>query len=347
LFLGVFLAGIIAAGVATAQQNPFDSVTGQIEIVPVRGHMYMLTGAGANIVLSIGPQGVFMVDTGLASMSTQVLAVVNKFSSEIAGDSHSPMLETREVERSSHVPPKPIQFIANTTIFPDHIGGNEKIAEAGKTFTGGNVAADLASGITNDNATIFSTEKALLRMSEAKLPGNALPSETYNSDHYKVSHFFNGEGIELMHMPDANTDGDSIVVFRGSDVIATGDIFSMASYPVIDIAQGGSIQGELAALNRLIDLSVAEYRSEGGTLLVPSHGRIGDLADLTYYRDMCTIIRDRIQDMVKAGKTLDQIKAAKPTGDWDVRFGKNPLASPDRFVEAIYKGLTAGKAGNL
>ena len=332
-------------GMASAQQNPFDSVKGQIEIVPVRGHMYMLAGAGANILLSIGPEGVFMVDTGLADTSSQVIAAVNKFSAEIGSSAPPTMAEAREVERSSHVPPKPIQFIANTTIFPDHVGGNAAIAAFGKTFTGGNVAADLASGMASDNATVFATEKAALRMTEAKMPTNAIPTETFNSDHYKVSHFFNGEGIELIKVANANSDSDCIVVFRGSDVIATGDVFNMAGYPVIDLAQGGSIQGELAALNKLIDLSVAEFRSEGGTLLMPGHGRMGDLADLTYYRDMCTIIRDRIQDMIKSGMTLEQVKAAKPTEDWDPRFGRNPLASPDMFVEAIYRSLKAGKAG--
>jgi cyclase len=305
-----------------------------IEIVPVRGHIYLLAGAGANITLSVGPDGVFMVDGGSPQMTDKVIAAVKQLTVDMAKEGQ-PL--------HSFPPPKPIRYLANTTISPDHTGGNVKIAEAGKTFTGGNVAADLNSGFANDDAAILSTEKAMLRLVEAKMPGNGQPTETYVRDNMKLSHFFNGEGVELIHMTDATTDGDSIVYFRGSDVIATGDVFDMTSFPYIDMAKGGSIQGVLAALNRLDDMAEAEFRTEGGTMFVPGHGRIGDLADLAYYRDMCTIIRDRVQWMMKKDMTLAQIKAAKPTEDWDGRFGKNPNWTPDMFVEAIYKGLSGKK----
>jgi cyclase len=305
-----------------------------IEVVPVRGHIYLLAGAGANITLSVGPDGVFMVDGGSPQMTDKVIAAVNQLTVDLAKEGQ-PL--------HSYPPPKPIRYLANTTISPDHTGGNVKIAEAGKTFTGGNVAADLNSGFANDDAAILSTEKAMLRLVEAKMPGNGQPTETYVRDNMKLSHFFNGEGVELIHMTDATTDGDSIVYFRGSDVIATGDIFDMTSFPYIDLAKGGSIQGVLAGLNRLDDMAEAEFRTEGGTMFVPGHGRIGDLADLAYYRDMCTIIRDRVQWMMKKDMTLAQIKAAKPTEDWDGRFGKNPNWTPDMFVEAIYKGLSGKK----
>jgi len=323
-----WLAGAIllsAAALASAQS---------IEIVPVRGHIYLLAGAGANITLSVGPDGVFMVDGGSPQMTDKVIAAVRQLSIDLAKEGQP--LHT-------YPPPKPIRYLANTTISPDHTGGNVKIAEAGKTFTGGNVAADLNSGLANDDAAILSTEKAMLRMVDAKMPGNGQPTETYVRDNMKLSHFFNGEGVELVHMRDATTDGDSIVWFRGTDVISTGDIFDMTSFPYIDIAKGGSIQGLLAALNRLDDMAEAEFRTEGGTLFVPGHGRIGDLADLAYYRDMVTIIRDRVQWMMKKDMTLAQIKAAKPTEDWDGRFGKNPNWTPDMFVEAIYKGLSGKK----
>jgi cyclase len=319
------------AGLASAQTAAGNS---DLEIVPVRGHIYLLAGAGANITLSAGPDGVFMVDAGLPQMTDKVIAAVNKLSQDLAKEGQ-PL--------HSYPPPKPIRYLANTTISPDHAGGNVKIAKAGKTFTGGNVAADLNSGLANDDAAILATEKALLRLVEAKMPGDGQPTETYVRDNLKLSHFFNGEGITLFHMPDATTDGDSIVLFRGSDVIATGDIFDMTSFPVIDMAKGGSIQGILAALNRLDDMAQAEFRTEGGTLFIPGHGRIADLADLAYYRDMVTIIRDRVQWMMKKDMTLAQIKAAKPTEDWDGRFGKNPNWTPDMFVEAIYKGLSGKK----
>ena len=322
---GLFL--LSAAGLA-AQTN----LSPGIEIVPVRGHIYMLAGAGGNVTLSVGSDGVFMVDAGSPQMTDKLIAAVDQFSRELA-KAGQPL--------KSYAPPKPVRYLANTTISPDHTGGNVKIAEHGKTFTGGNITADLNSGLANDNAAIMATEKALVRLVEAKMPGNGQPTDTYVRDSLKLSHFFNGEGIELFHMPDATTDADSVVVFRGSDVISTGDIFDMTSFPYIDMAKGGSIQGVLAALNRLDQMAVAEFRTEGGTLFIPGHGRVGDLADLAYYRDMCTIIRDRIQWMMKKDMTLAQIKAAKPTEDWNDRFGKNPTWTPDMFVEAIYKGLSS------
>src|SRR5580658_5323116 len=319
---------VLGAVVPASAQN---ATNGTIEIVPVRGHIYLLAGAGANITLSVGPDGVFMVDGGSPQMTDKVIAAVRQLSIDLAKEGQ-PL--------HSYPPPKPIRYLANTTISPDHTGGNVKIAEAGKTFTGGNVAADLNSGLANDDAAILSTEKAMLRLVDAKMPGNGQPTETYVRDNMKLSHFFNGEGVELVHMRDATTDGDSVVWFRGTDVISTGDIFDMTSFPYIDMAKGGSIQGILAALNRLDDMAEAEFRTEGGTLFIPGHGRIGDLADLAYYRDMVTIIRDRVQWMMKKDMTLAQIKAAKPTEDWDGRFGKNPNWTPDMFVDAIYKGLS-------
>lgn len=308
--------------------------TGDIEIVPIRGHMYLLAGAGANITLSVGPDGIFMVDSGLPQMSDQIIAAIGQLSRSLAKDGQ-PLV--------SYAPPKPIRYLANTTISPEHTGGNVRIAEAGKTFTGGNVAIDLAAGFANDDAAILATEQASLRMVDAKMPGNGQPTETYVKGIMKLSHFFNGEGVELLHMPNATTDGDSIVWFRGSDVIAAGDILDMTSYPFIDLAKGGSIQGVLAALNKMDEMSEAEFRTEGGTLVIPGHGRICDLADLAYYRDMVTIIRDRVQWMMKKDMTLAQIKAARPTEDWDGGYGKNPNWTPDMFVEAIYKGLSTGK----
>jgi cyclase len=324
-FAIALLVGMTAyAGLVSAQQR-----NGDIEIVPVRGHIYMLVGAGANITLSVGPDGIFMVDSGSSQLSDKVLAAIQQLDRQLS-------TEGRPVK--SYPPPKPIRYIANTTIAPDHTGGNEKLSQAGRTFTGGNVSGDIAGA--DEGAAILATENALQRMSDAKLPSKSLPTETYFKNVMKLSHFFNGEGVELMHIPAANTDTESIVYFRGSDVISAGDIFMMTGYPVIDMAKGGSIQGVLAGLNRMVEMSVSEFRTEGGTLVIPGHGRVCDLADLTYYRDMVTIIRDRIQDMMKRDMSLAQIKAARPTEDWDPRFGLNPDWTPDMFVEAIYKGLS-------
>src|SRR2546422_3242886 len=149
----------------------------------------------------------------------------------------------------------------------------------------------------------------------------------------------NGEGVQIIHIKDAHTDGDSMVYFRGSDVIATGDLFVTTSYPVVDIANGGNIQGVIDGLNRILAMSIAEFREQGGTMIIPGHGRLCDSADVAYYRDMLTIIRDRIQDMIQRGLTLQQVKAARPTRDYDGRFGSNA----DSFVEAAFQSLSQKK----
>jgi len=174
--------------------------------------------------------------------------------------------------------------------------------------------------------------------SQARTAADAWPTETYYKDSMKLSHFFNGEGVRLIHMPNAHTDGDSLVYFRGSDVLTTGDIFVTTGYPFIDLERGGSVQGILNALNYILDLVIPEFRTEGGTLIIPGHGRISDTADVAYYRDMVTIVRDRVQASIKKGMTLEQVKASRPTADWDPRYG-----SGDRFVEGVYRSLTAKK----
>jgi glyoxylase-like metal-dependent hydrolase (beta-lactamase superfamily II) len=317
------MLAVAAVGWAQQQQNA------EVRIEPVRGHIYLIGGAGGNIIASMGPDGVLLVDSGLSQNADKVLAAINKLNVEIANRGGLPTTTT--------VPPKPIRYIINTHLHGDHTGGNEKIAKAGKTITGGNVTGEF--GDAAEGATIVAQQAVLDRMGQAKpaLPFAALPEDTYHDDK-KLSHYFNGEAVILQHMPAAHTDGDTLVYFRGSDVIATGDIFVTTSYPFIDLQNGGSVQGELAALNHIMDMAVAEFRTEGGTLIVPGHGRIADIADVAYYRDMVTIVRDRIQDMIKRDMTLEQVKASKPTADWDPRYG-----SPDRFVEGVYRSLSIKK----
>jgi glyoxylase-like metal-dependent hydrolase (beta-lactamase superfamily II) len=186
---------------------------------------------------------------------------------------------------------------------------------------------------------IYSHENVLERMSAAKIPTAGLPTESYPND---FKQFFNGEGILLLHQKAAHSDGDTIVHFRGSDVISAGDVLSTVSYPVFDIAKGGSINGMIASLNNLLDLAIAEYQTEGGTLIIPGHGRVCDSADLATYRDMVTIIRDRIQDAIKRGLTLEQVKAARLSKDYDPRYDV-PNWTKDQFVEAVYRSLTGKK----
>lgn len=320
----------------------------EVEVLHIRGPIYLIAGAGANITVSVGPDGVLVTDTGLAQMSDKVLAAIDRLQRQVAGRVEPPLgwgaltRSTLERERTTPGPPKPIRFVIDTNGDADHTGGNAKVLAAGKTITGGNVAGDL--GDAEDSAALYAHENVLLRMSRGATPGQAppvLPTDTYFTPYYKLSHFFNGEGIQIIHAPKAHTDGDSLVWFRGSDVIAAGDVFSTTTYPVIDLERGGSIHGVLEALNDILDLAISEFRAEGGTMIVPGHGAVSDSADVAYYRDMVTKIRDRIEDSIKKGMTLEQIKAGRPTRDYDARYGETTGPStPDRFVEAVYRSLT-------
>lgn len=322
---------------------------GEVEILPVRGNVYAIFGAGGNIVVSVGNDGVLLVDAGRAEMTDKVLAAVQRLQREWAIRNEPKPLgfgaETRSSVADRHVtaPPKPIRYLINTSADSDHVGGNEKVRNAGHTYTGGNVAGNIADA--TEGAAILAHENVLSRMAhgtqgQPALPADALPTDAYFVDFYKLSHYFNGEGIQLFHMPKAHTDGDSIVHFRGTDVIALGDLMSTGSYPVIDVAKGGTINGVLDGLNRVLDMSIAEFRLEGGTLMVPGHGRLVDSADVAYYRDMLTIIRDRVEDLIKKGRTLEQVKAANPSGDYDTEYGSTsgPWTTAN-FIEAVYTSL--------
>jgi len=247
-----------------------------------------------------------LVDTGLANMSDQALAAIRKFTD------------------------KPIHYILNTHVDLDHTGGNEAFGKAGSTIMGGDVADDIRG--LEKGAAIIAHQRVLDRMSAARVAFAALPTDVYAGKQKDL--YFNDEPVVMFHQPAAHTDGDSLVFFRGSDVVATGDVFVTTSYPVIDLERGGSIQGLIDSLNRIIDLTVPAALQEGGTLVIPGHGRICDEADVVEYRDMVTIIRDRIADMRKRGMTLDQVKAERPTEDYDPRYG-----SSDAFVEAVYRSL--------
>jgi glyoxylase-like metal-dependent hydrolase (beta-lactamase superfamily II) len=338
---------IAVAALLLSAQFALAQVDDSIEIVHVRGPVYLIAGGGCNITISVGPDGSLLVDSGIAQMSDKVLASIRQLQRQLT-TAETPLKygsENRselQALRATPPPPKPIRYILNTNLDSDHTRGNEKIAKAGRTIAGGNVGGDLTD--VQDIATIISHENVVRRMSAIKppLPSAALPIETYFTNVYKLGSHFNGEGIQLIHMPNAHTDGDSIVWFRGSDVISTGDVFSTETYPIIDIEQGGSINGEINALNDILDLAFPEFRTEGGTMIVPGHGRIADSADVAYYRDMVTIIRDRIQGMIAKGMTLDQVKAAKPTLDYDTRYD-DPSWTKDKFVTAVYQSLSVKK----
>jgi glyoxylase-like metal-dependent hydrolase (beta-lactamase superfamily II) len=280
----------------------------------------VLQGAGGNITVLTFPEGVTLVDSGAAPMADKVLAAIRTLSTQ------------------------PIRYIINTSVSPDHIGGNEKLAALGSQITGGNVSGQVGT----DGAEIIAHENVLERMIarsvQPPIPIRATPQTTYHTDQLRLSTVYHGDGIQVFFAPAAHTDGDSLVYFRHHDVLATGDVFSTVGYPMIDVERGGSINGVVDALNRILDVAFPDFRLEGGTLVIPGHGRICDSADVAYYRDMVTIVRDRVQDMVKKGMTIEQVKAARPTSDYDPRYGSTSGAwTTDMFVEAAYKSLTAKK----
>jgi cyclase len=282
--------------------------------------VYMLAGPGGNTTVQVGDVGVLIVDTQVASVSDKLLAAIRSIS------------------------PKPIHYIINTNGRPESIGGNAALAKAGPTRLNALPIQAGLGGNVEAKTTIIAHETVLNRL--IATPGvspDAWPSETFFGDDKEV--FFAGEAVQIFHQPAAQTDGDSIVFFRRSDVIATGDIFTTTMYPFIDGPKGGSINGVIAALNRIIDIAIPDHKvQEGGTMIIPGHGRLCDEQDVIEYRDMVTIIRDRVQYMLSKGKTLDQIKAAKPTLDFDPRYGatSGPWTTT-MFIEQIYRDLTKKK----
>jgi glyoxylase-like metal-dependent hydrolase (beta-lactamase superfamily II) len=279
---------------------------GEIHILPVQGNVYMLVGGGGNTTVQAGKDGVLVVDTKLAAQTDKLIAAIQKISD------------------------KPIRYVLNTSADADLTGGNEKVADAGRTITGGNVAGFNAAF----PATMVAHEKVAARMREAGAPPGSWPMDTYFVEGKDL--FTNGEAVQVFHQPAAHSDGDSLVFFRRSDVVSTGDIFVPDRYPVIDVAKGGTINGVVAALNRILDITVPADKQEGGTMVIPGHGRLCDEADVVEYRDMLTIVRGRILDLVKKGQTLEQVKAARPTRDYDPLYGPS-----DAFVEAAYRSLSA------
>jgi glyoxylase-like metal-dependent hydrolase (beta-lactamase superfamily II) len=322
----------------------------ELQVLHVRGPLWLISGGGANITASVGRDGVLLVDTGQVERAEKVLAAIQQIQQRLATSGVALLgfgSETRsslERLRVTPEPPKPVRYILNTSADPEHTGGNETLSAVGMTTTGHNVARDL--GDSEEGAAIYAHENVLARMSRQdgdrpEAPTGAVPRFAYRSAFYKMQPYVNGEGVQLISQAGAYSDGDSMVWFRGSDVIATGDLYSTTSYPYIDLARGGSIQGVIEALNDIVDLAFPEYIHQGGTLIIPGHGRISDSADVAYYRDMATVIRDRVQDLINKGMTIEQVKATRPTADFDPRYAMPGTSwTGDRFVEAVYQSLS-------
>jgi cyclase len=287
----------------------------ELQMLHVQGNVHLLVGAGANITLQVGDEGILVVDTGLARLSDQVLAAIRRLSE------------------------KPIRVVINTHVHPDHVGGNEPIAKAGK-WLGGNAPGN--SGLGLDGARVIAHEQVLNRLSaptgtQAAAPFAAWPTESFFGQDKEI--FFNNEAIQLLYQPAAHTDGDIMVFFRRSDVVSAGDLFTTTAYPVIDVEKGGTIQGVIDALNHLLDITIPKDKAEAGTYVVPGHGRLSDEADVVEYRDMLTIVRDRVRNLIEKGMTLAQVKAAAPTLDYDGRYATGPTTT-DQFLETIFRDIS-------
>ena len=306
----VSLAVVSAQGQSASPAVPAGktpgSTTGNVHVLPVQKNVYMIVTPSGNVTAQAGADGVLLVDTGSADLAADIFAAVRTISD------------------------KPIHTIVNTHLHADHTGGNVALVKMG---AGG-----------PQPVRVMAHENTFNRMMEAAVAANAntpsaaMPINTFFTP--TRDFFLNGEAIFLHHVAKAHTDGDSLVYFRGSDVVSVGDVFSPELYPVIDAQNGGSVNGVIAALNRVLEITVPAKYQEGGTYVIPGHGRLCDEAEVVEYRDMVTIVRDRVADLIKKGQSLQQVKAARPSRDYDADYGApSGPSAPDAFIEAVFRSL--------
>jgi cyclase len=312
-------AALAAIAPLAARQKP---AAEPLEVVQIRPQFYMIGGDGANVAVQLGPDGAVVVDTGSGARADQVVAEIRKLTN------------------------RPVRYIINTSADRDHVGGNDAVSRAGQSVipTGGLNEIGAAGG----RAPILAEEHVQSRMAaptgeKSEFPIGAWPTVTYSSalEELQKDLYFNGEAVIISYQPAAHTDGDSIVFFRRSDVLVTGDVFDTTRFPVIDLERGGSVQGIIDSLNRIIAITVPPIPliwQEGGTVVIPGHGVVSHEADVVDYRDMVTIVRDRVQDLIGKGLTLPQVQKADPTKGYRRRFGADTGTwTTAKFVEAVYK----------
>ena len=324
--------GIAAAAATDARAATADAArggAGEIHAEHLQGDIWLMTGepGQSNVVVSVGDEGTLVVDTGAEAVAPRLLAAIQRLQEEHGGHLQA------------------IRLIIDTDSRSDHIGGNAVVAAGGRTIIAGNFARDAQSQGLNDAATVMANVNVLghlvadnaqrSRNDPLLLPEAAVDGAVYNT-------YFNGEAVQLLHPSNAATDDDTEVLFRRSDVFATGDTVDMRGYPLIDVARNGTIDGELVALNKIIEMAVSADKQEGGTLVVPGHGRLCDQSDVVHYKNTITIIRNRVQHYKNEGKTLQQVLALAPSADFDARWGatSGPWTTRD-FIEAVYKTLPA------
>ncbi len=303
------LTTLLAAPALSQQsENPADA---EIHVLPVQGNVYMLVGPRGNTTLQVGDDGVLLVDTQTAELAQGIAEHIHALAED------------------------PVRYIIiNTHVHPDHAGGNEALAAMGRQQTG--VGTEI---VAHENVLIRMTAPPDESVPETQLSPQGWPTMAYFLP-YRDIHF-NGEPIEILHQPAAHTDGDSLVLFRRSDVVSTGDVYTPERYPVIDLERGGSVQGIIDALNRVIRIAVPEDKQEGGTKVIPGHGRLSEEADVVEFRDMVTIIRDRVQALIDDGMSLEEVQAARPSLDYDTEYGAETGPwTTEMFVEAVYRSLS-------
>jgi cyclase len=295
---------------ATAAAAPQETV----RLLPVRSNVYMLAAGGTNVAVHIGDQGVLLVDTPPPALVPQALAAI------------------------AAVTPAPIRYIVNTSAASAHIGGNDAVATLGRAPGGPRANTNPVLLGSAEGMTILAHEAVLRDLIQSSdVQRGMLPTSVYFEPSKDFS--FNGEPVVVYHLPAAHTDGDSLVFFRSADVLSTGNLFTPDRYPHIDRSNGGTVQGLLAALNTILTLTVPEAFAEGGTKVIPGHGRLCEEIDVVEYRDMVYLVTERVRDLIGQGKSLAQVQAARPTLDYDLEYD-SPAVTPEAFVAAVYSSLT-------